>query len=193
MTDVNKKDNRFDLLYTDEVKTDYFHWLTELVGVEFEEFGFWLLLKQLHKRKFYWSVPNDDNRADDGLMLRTTYINDTYYMRYKYHLDGDCTVLEMLVALAIRINDIMFEPEEGDNIGKWFWEMMDNIGLSIYTDEDWVDLDSTFTIDKCLTEFLDRQYLRNGSRGLFPLKNAKKDQREVEIWYQMHAYLQENY
>ena len=40
---------------------------------------------------------------------------------------------------------------------------------------------------------LAREYSDNGHGGLFPLKNPKKDQRKVEIWYQMTEYINENY
>ena len=34
---------------------------------------------------------------------------------------------------------------------------------------------------------------QDGFGGLFPLKHAKKDQRKVEIWYQLQNWLMENY
>ena len=40
---------------------------------------------------------------------------------------------------------------------------------------------------------VERRYKRSGEGGLFPLKNAAKDQRKVEIWYQLSSYLLENY
>ena len=42
-------------------------------------------------------------------------------------------------------------------------------------------------------KFLNREYDKDGTFGLFPLKNPKKDQRKVEIWYQMMAYIIENF
>ena len=40
---------------------------------------------------------------------------------------------------------------------------------------------------------LERRYLEDGDGGLFPLKCPRKDQRRVEIWYQMSAWVIENY
>jgi hypothetical protein len=37
-----------------------------------------------------------------------------------------------------------------------------------------------------------RLYTTSGYGGLFPLEEPKEDQRKVEIWYQMMAYLGEN-
>jgi hypothetical protein len=33
----------------------------------------------------------------------------------------------------------------------------------------------------------------NGTGGLFPLKMPKVNQRRVEIWYQMSAFIEENF
>jgi len=38
-----------------------------------------------------------------------------------------------------------------------------------------------------------RRYSKTGKGGLFPLKHPKKDQTEVEIWYQMQQYVMENF
>jgi len=37
-----------------------------------------------------------------------------------------------------------------------------------------------------------RTYNENGNGGLFPLRDSDQDQRQVEIWYQLSAYLLEN-
>ena len=47
-------------------------------------------------------------------------------------------------------------------------------------------------IDEILNKFIDRTYRASGYGGLFPLRHSKEDQRKVEIWYQMAAYLIEN-
>jgi hypothetical protein len=48
-------------------------------------------------------------------------------------------------------------------------------------------------VNQILTNLVERTYQKNGKGGLFPLKQPAKDQRRVEIWYQMAAYLNENY
>jgi protein involved in sex pheromone biosynthesis len=102
-------------------------------------------------------------------------------------------MLEMLIALAIRCEEQMSNPKEGDRTCKWFWEMIQNIELDSYTDSDYFNLDGPVMVDKILTNVLERNYKHDGKGGLFPLKKAKGDQRNVEIWYQMSAYLLENY
>ena len=64
----------------------------------------------------------DRNRALDGLALRD---------KYGYSGDPDeepCTVLEMLIALSLRIeNQFMTNYDEGDRTSMWFWIMITNI------------------------------------------------------------------
>lgn len=187
--------NRFassNTLYNSKEDT-YFHWLYSLIKPEIDDdFLHWLLIKHLYKRTFYWSVPNDDNRAADGKKLRDMYRDeeDDYCRGIPF---GECNILEMIIGLSIRCNDMMFEPDEGNMISKWFWEMINNLGLMDFTDDAYFDLGGSREVDKIIDRLLDRTYRRNGKGGLFPLQNPKKDQRKVELWYQMSTYLLENY
>ncbi len=47
-------------------------------------------------------------------------------------------------------------------------------------------------IDDILERLIWRQYQEDGQGGFFPLAWPEQDQREVELWYQMNAYLAEN-
>lgn len=175
-----------------DVNQDYFHWLCELVNIEQEDTSYWLLAKDLHRMPFYSLVPHDENRAMDGVTLREDYLNMVNAAKY-VRLDLDeCTLLEMLVALAQRIN---YETEDAhrevDHTAKWFWEMMDNLGLSEFSDDNYVRENGVVEVDDILERLVERGYSRNGRGGLFPLQRPECDQRKAEIWYQMNAYLLE--
>ena len=60
------------------------------------------------------------------------------------------------------------------------------------SDDNW-DEESSEKVDYYVDKLLGRDYFRDGFGGLFPLKHAKKDQRKVEIWYQLQNWLMENY
>lgn len=88
---------------------NYFNWLCDKVsGGE----NYYFLLKRLFKREFYSIVPNDDNRALDGLELRHQYNDETNNLDWATNIvdgkisdaniDGPCTILEMMIALARR-------------------------------------------------------------------------------------------
>lgn len=44
-----------------------------------------------------------------------------------------CSVLEMIIALAIRLEEhIMDDPDIGNRTGQWFWDMIVSLGLGFY-------------------------------------------------------------
>ena len=143
------------------------------------------LMYYLYSREFYWSkdIPMDRNRALDGIALREKYGYPGDVM------DEPCSVLEMLIALACRIeNQLMHNFDEGDRTAQWFWIMITNLGLN-RLDDDNFDLDvADFFVDR----FLNREYNSNGEGGgLFVVENPRQDMRDVEIWYQVNWYLTE--
>lgn len=171
---------------------DYISWLCDLVGIYKQDKRSLILLDALVSKEFYWSVPNDDNRVLDGLSLREEYA-ELADIDLEDVGTGPCCVLEMLVALARRCSEQMYSADDQDSPARWFWEMLENLGLdfcsaTIYDEEYSIDL-----VDQILERLVERTYSRNGRHGLFPLNNATEDQRNVEIWYQMSAYLREHY
>lgn len=173
---------------------DYYHWLCEFVDINNSKRSYFLLMQTLHNKPFFWTVPNDDNRADDGIMLRTRFVKDMGYDDYAVKmLERPCSMLEMLIALAQRMDTIMDNLDNVDRTNKWFWEILGNIGLDQFTDEKYFDMGGELKIVNILNDVLERKYKKNGQGGLFPLKKPTKDQRKIEIWYQMSAYILENY
>lgn len=174
------------------IRNLYFEWLCLKMDVALE---YTTLMGILFDTEFVWSIPNDDNRASDGLGLREEFIEENRPDGDIWVIDGPCSVLEMMIALACRMDsDIMWDPDLGDRSALWFWTMVCNLKLDRYSD-DQVDLDANFgsEIRQILSVFLNREYAMNGDGGLFPLVKPEHNQRRVEIWYQMHAYIQENY
>lgn len=172
------------------IKEDYFQWLCRKVLADDPDHSYWILLKELHKKEFYSLVDRDFNRECDGIELRRDYMFDSgnWFM----DISGSCTVLEMLIALSEKINGMLSEGESKDQSYIYFWEMITNLGLDVVTDEDYPQY-GPFYIDERVNRFVDREYDRNGNGGIFPIKNSAKDQRGIEIWFQMQEYLLENY
>lgn len=141
------------------------------------------LFEYLYSRDFEWSILMDRNRAIDGIELRYKYgcSNDI--------LDEPCSVLEMLIALAVRIEEqIMTNYDEGNRTGQWFWTMLTNMGLNSYDDDNFDEDMVEYIVDR----FLNREYEYNGEGGgLFILDNPCQDLRDTEIWYQANWYLGE--
>ena len=102
------------------------------------------------------------------------------------------SVFEVLLALSIRCEqDIMGVPGSDEN-DKWFWIMLDNLGLLDFENKK-INRISVLEIRRIVDIFLRREYEFDGLGGILPLKNAENDQRKVELWYQLSSYLNENY
>lgn len=90
-----------------------------------------------------------------------------------------CSVLEMLIALAFRCEEhIMTDPDIGNRMGQWFWNMIVSLGLGSMSDS---RFDAAYT-DDVISRFMNRKYKRNGEGGLFTVERCKYDMRTVEIW-----------
>lgn len=129
----------------------------------------------------------DQNRAEDGVALRyrfaCEYPDPSDVERY---LDGPCSVLEMMVALAVRCEEnIMDDPNIGNRTRQWFWGMIVSLGLGSMTDDRYDE----FYIYETLERFLDREYEPDGHGGLFTIRRCTEDLRDVEIWHQLCWYL----
>ena len=176
-----------------DVQNDYFDWMCDLVCKDrfADTNSYRKLLSCLHNIEFRYRIPNDSDRASDGVFLRHRYsLFVDKYCPIPYYvqdcLEGPCTVLEMMVALAIRCEEtIMDDPSYGDRTGQWFWKMVVNLGLGSMTDD---RFDRAYVTDVIIS-FLDREYEPNGRGGLFTVRNCDRDFRKIPIWSQMMLYL----
>ena len=167
----------------------YLEWLyTQIESGEVKESGrsYRTLSRLLLTKQFEAFVGNDDNRIADGLDLRLEF--QRLYLPSGpdiwVRMPATASVLEILVALSRRVS---FETGEGA-VG-WAWELLKNLDLHHISDP--VNKVEAKLVDRILTQLIKRTYRPNGDGGFFPLINAREDQREVEIWYQMNAYISE--
>lgn len=163
----------------DDVRNEYFEWLYDTVCEKrySNRFRFRKLFMHLHRTKFTYSIKRDQNRAEDGKSLR---------YRFGEYFDDPCSVLEMIIALAIRCEeDIMDDSGIGDRTGQWFWGMIHNLGLGSMTDERY----DREVVDDAIERLLNRDYEPDGRGGLFTVKGTEADLRNIEIWIQMLWYL----
>lgn len=170
----------------------YFRWMCKLVYNHrySRVLSYDKLLRHLHKVPFTYSIDMDGNRAADGTDLRYRFGSQEDYrdtIIAVYLDDRPCSVLEMMVALAVRCEEhIMEDSDFGDRTGQWFWNMVVSLGLGSMTDEHY----NPDYVDMTIRRFLDREYDRDGHGGLFTVKNCRRDMRSIEIWYQMCMYLE---
>lgn len=141
------------------------------------------LLDSLHYYEFIPMMDLDFNRVEDGLSLRWRFSNE---FRINYNPEDSCSVLEMMIALALRCEEqIMDDPDIGNRTSHWFWLMVRNMGLFEFNDNNFNSDDVKNIIDR----FINREYDEDGHGGLFTIPDCREDLTKVEIWYQMCWYL----
>lgn len=177
----NLENDYFDWLYNivDDSDYKYENLVNHIFGIDFDE-------------KTTILIDKDHNRIADAYELREDFIKEQLSREDEDIIcifrDRPCSVLEVLIALAYRMEDVMVI----NRFPIWFWEMLSNLGLESYDDDNFTRNDIR-NVDRIINRWLDHNYEYNGEGGLFPLNDPPKDQRTEEIWYQMSAYLVENY
>lgn len=176
-----------------KLNEEYFDWICQIVGgpPHSDNISFCKLLWFLHNTDFNYSIGMDSNREADGIDLRYRFGYEYSYERPVIATlldDRVCSILEMMVALALRCEEhIMGDQNIENRTSQWFWNMIKSLGLDSMND---TEFDENYT-EKVISRFLNRNYKPNGEGGLFTVKHSRYDLRTVEIWYQMCLYLDE--
>lgn len=139
----------------------YFHWLLKFIGNGFcRKNSYFKLLEYLFNTEYCWSIPMDGNRAADGVDLRHRFVMECDEDReasYIY-LSGPANVLEVLIALSIKMECIARGSMELSKAGQWFWGMIKCLNIfDCYDDnfdgdkveyflEEWMDPESEIAI-----------------------------------------------
>lgn len=165
---------------TNQLDYEYYEWLIPQVDTPKNDKSYLGLLERLHNLEFVWTVPNDNNRLTDGLDLRFEFARKR---SSELSLEG-CTMLELLVGLSRRL-----AFNAGGEAHHWAWRLLKNIGLNKMADP--LSPENIEKIDQVIYALVWREYEPDGRGGFFPLENPKEDQTQVEIWYQMQAYVNE--
>ena len=167
----------------------YFQWLYAQVGDPASlnrDRTYWRLLRLLFTKEFVWIVPNDDNRIADGTDLRYEFVDQSRLNDVdRDWINLGCSMLELLIGLSRRLS---FQDEKEREPRVWFWHLIENLGLQDHNDN---AAYSEEGVNEILDRVIWRTYHSNGEGGLFPLEHAERDQRDVEIWYQLCAYILE--
>lgn len=147
------------------------------------------LIELLSETTFIWDercFPFDKNRAIDGIVLREEFFEE---MGIRGTFEKSCSVLEMLAAFAIRIEDEYIGNPNHPEYFHIFLEMLDNLGLLKYTDRDF----DKEEVECILESWMKHEKWRNVKCVLFPIKRIKVEQLDRDLWSQMQVYLTENY
>lgn len=166
------------------IKSDYYMWLLSKVdngrGITY---SYSKLLDFLFSCRYEYAFEMDSNRAKAGESLRALFAMESG-LYLEDVMTGDCTVLEMLIALS---DYLAFNTDS--HTDAWFWKLIDNLGLNDQRNDSY---DENY-ISSQVYKWMNHDYEPDGEGSLFPLKDPHSDCRNMEVWDQMNAYLVENY
>ena len=150
---------------------NYYQFLLSLIGNPTDG----PLFRYLFEVDYVWTIPMDQNRAEDGIDLRCLYANLNHTQQDIFG-NKPCSMLEMLVAFANRIENDFLGRANVDNTPRWFYVMLLNLGIG----EDVISFDRG-RVDHALVRFFNHQV------GLFNIPGI--DISHMELWSQLNVWL----
>lgn len=184
-----------------ELRHLYFEWMQRLVCDDrfsnTQRSSYRKLLKFLDEERYCFEDqhPNDQNRALDGIELRYQF---AWEEKHSYNLvaslldNRDCSMLELLLSIAFRCEDVVEDRTQGNRIGLWFWSMLQSLGLAKMNDR-WIRINGYDEARDILNRFYRNEYESDGKGGLFTIEGSRIDMRNEEIYWQMCHYLNKYY
>lgn len=138
------------------------------------------LFRVLASKDYAWQMFLDENRAQAGLYLREQCAFETG-VQLSDVADGPCSCLEMLCALSTDMADNCDAGTERFFMTK----LLDNLGIR------WIRNPSR--INDILDAWLSRNYPPDGKGTPIYIEGCTKDLRTMDVWSQMHLYLNTYY
>lgn len=155
----------------------------------------------LHSIAFRSEIYDDRNRILDAAYMRDEYISefskDISEDDKDILLSWDISVFEVLLKLAIRIEDDIFTSSSNeDRTKEWFFMMLKNMDIDDILHTTYSEQREEF-IKNQVDIFLDRSYGSHGHDGnIFVFSKVtypNLDVRKMELWDQMQLWSTEQY
>lgn len=166
----------------------YFQWLMSFVDIDAPlppSEKHTLLAQQLHETPYEWYIEMDSNRALDGVDMRYDFAESIDVDLRSVPLNGS-SLLEVLVALALKAAYLSDGLIYLDTPQKWMEEMLTNVGLYEYTDDSY----DPKAVTKISRQIMVKT-LRSKSNYIFPKSIFTDDELyNHELWYQLNYYIE---
>lgn len=164
----------------------YFKWLLD--QVDFDSTEYKQLMSVLNTILYISEYMSDEDRIEDCYDLRWVYSESKEWMD---KLPRSVTMLEVLISMAIRVNDTI-----GTTSRKDIFEMfLKNMNL-LKCDDEWFSYNSapdSYIQNQCDIAMY-HLYKRNGSGGgLFVIKDQAYDMCKADLFWQMQHWIKEQY
>ncbi len=172
------------------IELEYFNWLKNLINPDGLPYN--CLLEDLYNTDFVVVKDDDNNRVTDGTDLRYIFCEqqgmtpqDAFFLLDDIFRDKKCSVLEMMVAIANRMDEsIMWNGTQRTHV--WFFEMLNTMELLPYDDNNY----ESDMVQIIVQDMMQYNIQPDGRGGLFESPFEDVDMREHSIWYQMQIYIQ---
>jgi len=169
-----------------DLKEAYLRWLEPQLRDDHGNPGdtYWGLINFMFDKAFEAIMPMDENRMADGLDLRLEFTREQNLQPKTLDSIGPCSFLEVLIGLSRRV-----AFNAGGDAPGWAWQLLGNLEMQRLTDP--------FTRPKqrkaqeVMDAVISRTYMPDGMGSFFPLAWAEDDMTQIELWYQMSAYVGE--
>jgi hypothetical protein len=167
-----------------ELREEYLRWLEPQLTDDHSGKTYWGLLNFMFDTQFDWFIDMDDNRMVDGLDLRVEFAREVHIRPKAMDSLGPCSFLEVLIGLSRRL-----AFAAGGEAPGWAWELLTNLELHRLSDP--LTPPKQRKAEDIMRVAMKRTYAPDGTGGFFPLAWPDGDQTEVELWYQMNAFIEE--
>lgn len=181
---MGKESLYLDWLMDDEAL--YLAWLTENF-CKCKDAKYTRLLQKFWEKEFYSLIPHDEDRGKDGLAYREKWSAET-----GLESDFGCPrVLEVLIGLSERIHSQLWGGQYAD---KWsrtdiFWKLVGNLKVLQYDDSYLGGISEP--VGNMLENWLERKYSKDGTGGIFVVKDVEKNFKKLNLWDQMQIFVRE--
>lgn len=167
---------------------EYIKWICDQLGLRVTKWRG--VMSNLNKIPYRWYIDTDENRAVEGLNLRNDYFKDRGFNRIDSD-NSDCTVLEMLVSLANRLNlDYVGYPGDEKN-GLIFIDFCKNLGIiSEESDENQCYSGDFEDISESVDAWLDGDFEENGDGSPFYVPSGDINLQNLSVWSAALGWLQ---
>lgn len=170
------------------LRSYYFAWLENELTSEGDhpDRSYSDLVAVMFDTEFGWSIPMDDNRLADGMELRSEFAVNNGFDRDDLAALGPPSFIEVLIGLSRRLSFV-----GGGSAKRWAWQLLINLELNRMWDR--MSRSKMERSHRIFMRVIERTYEPNGVGGFFPLAWPEQDQRQVELWYQLNAYAEEQH
>ena len=167
---------------------EYIRWICDQLGLRVTKWRG--MISTLNKIPYRWSIDTDENRAVEGINLRNDYFKERGFNRVDTD-SRDCTVLEMLVSLANRLNfDYVGYPGDEKN-GRIFIDFCKNLGIvSAESNENQCYSGDFEDISENIDRWLDGNFEENGEGSPFYTPSEDINLSNLSVWSAALGWLQ---